>query len=81
MFTFPSGTSCPVLGGPIVTFDFRFVSGVLLARASVIDFQGTSGPCNAIEFSMHGHLQPPLIGGNFLKRVQRLLGVSFQPKA
>ena len=73
----PTVIFCPVLGGPTVTFDFRAASGVLLAKASVLDFQGTSGPCNPISFSIRGHRQTPLIGGNFLKRVQRLLGTRF----
>jgi len=71
--------ACPALSGPTVTFDFRADTGVLLAQASVLDFEGTSGPCNPIEFTMGGHHQTPLIDGDFLKRVQRLLGVSFTP--
>jgi hypothetical protein len=72
----PGVLGCPVLGnGPIVTFSFRSASGVQLARASVLDLEGMSGPCNAIDFSIGGHRQAPLVGGEFLKRIQRLLGV------
>jgi len=45
----------------------------------VLDFHGISGPCNPIDFSIRGHRQTVLIGGNFLKQVQRLLGVRFDP--
>jgi hypothetical protein len=51
----PGALACPALGGPVVTLDVRAAAGDLLARASVVDFQGTSGPCNPIDFSVGGH--------------------------
>jgi hypothetical protein len=71
----PEAYACPVLGGPTVTLDFRATSGALLAGASMMDSQGPSGPCNPIELSIRGHRQTPLIGGNFLEQVERLLGI------
>lgn len=73
----PGSINCPVLGGPTVTFVFRDGGGREVARASGVDFDGTSGECNAIALSIRGRAQPPLIGGDFYGRVQRLLGVRF----
>jgi hypothetical protein len=73
--------SCPALlaGQPVVTFDFRAATGGrVLAQASVTDYRFESGPCNAVSFSIAGHRMKPLIGGDFLSQVQRLLGVRFR---
>lgn len=74
----PGLTSCPELSGPMVTVDFRAATHALLARASALDSQNSSGPCNAIQLSIHGRRQTPLITGSFLKKVESLLGVSFR---
>ena len=77
----PGAYSCPLLqpGQPVVTFDFRATAGgPVLAEASLTDYGFDSGPCDAVSFSIHGHPQKPLIGGNFLGQVQRLLGVRFR---
>lgn len=74
----PAAYSCPMLGnGPIVTLDFRTRSRALLARASVLDFEGISGPCNAVHLSIGGQPKTPLIGGSFLRKLQRLLNLHF----
>ncbi len=65
---------CPLVRGPLITIEFRGAAGTVLARAAVEYDGGTSGPCNAISFSIRGRKQAPLVGGRFLVRVQRLLG-------
>lgn len=73
--------SCPAFlrRGPTVTFDFRAASGALLARAGVLaPGSGSSGPCNAVSLSIRGRRQTPLIGGNVLVGMERLLGVRFR---
>jgi hypothetical protein len=77
----PGSYSCPALltGQPVVTFDFRAAAGgPMLAQASLTDYGFESGPCDPVSFSIRGHSQKPLIGGNFLNLVQRLLGVRFR---
>ena len=77
----PGFYGCPVspAGQPIVTFDFRAAAGrPVLAQASLTDDSFGSGPCNPVSFSIRSHGQKPLIGGNFLGQVQRLLGVRFR---
>jgi hypothetical protein len=72
--------ACPLIraDSPTVRFDFRGASGSVVAQARMLDaFRGFSGPCNPIAFSILGHRQTPRIGGSFLLRVQRLLGVRF----
>jgi hypothetical protein len=77
----PGSYGCPDFpaGQPVVRFDFRVAPGrPLLARASLTDDGFGSGPCNPVSFSIRGHPQKPLLGGNFLGQVQRLLGVRFR---
>ena len=77
----PGATSCPLLltGQPIVTLDFLArAGGQVLARASLTDYGFPSGPCNPVSLTIRGHTQKPLLGGNFLLQVQRLLGVRFR---
>jgi hypothetical protein len=77
----PGFYGCPELpaGQPVVTFDFRAAAGQpVLAQASLTGYRFGSGPCNPVSFSIRGHRQKPLIGGNFLSNVQRLLGVRFR---
>jgi hypothetical protein len=72
---------CPFIraNSPSVTFAFRAANGNLLARARVLDaFRGVSGPCNPIRFSVAGARPQLLLGGRFLLRVQRLLGIRFR---
>ncbi len=73
--------SCPAFPGthPVVTFDFRAAAGKpTLAQASLTDYGYPSDPCNPVSFSIRGHRQKPLIGGDFLTKVQRLLRVDFR---
>jgi hypothetical protein len=70
---------CPLMAvSPPVTFDFRSSSGALLAEATAPSL-GPSTQCSPIEFSIGGDRQTPLIGGDFVLRVERLLGVTFGP--
>jgi hypothetical protein len=70
--------ACPlVIVGPRVTFDFRSGSGALLARATAPS--GPSDRCNPISLSIGGAQQTPLIGGDFVRRVEGLLGVRLGP--
>ena len=48
-------------------------SGQVLARAKDWPYGIPSGACNPIAFSAGGHSFPPLLGGRFLIRVERLL--------
>jgi hypothetical protein len=71
---------CPLIraDSPTVRFAFRGAGDGLLARAGVLDaFRGVSGVCNPISLSASGHRRELLLGGRFLLRVQRLLGVRF----
>ncbi len=77
----PGVWNCPALlgGQPVVTFDFRTrASGPLLAKVTLTDYGFPSYQCNPIDFSIRGHPQKPLLGGNFLTQVERLLGVRFR---
>lgn len=79
--TQPGATACPSLPtrSPVVTFDFRGrPHGPLLAQAAMTDDGGTSTPCDPVSFSIRGHRQRPLLGGDLLRRTQRLLGVRFR---
>jgi hypothetical protein len=71
----PGAYSCPNLAGPTVTLDFLDRAGAMLAQASVIALEGTSGPCNPVALTIGGRRQTPLIGGDLLLRIQRLLHV------
>jgi hypothetical protein len=75
----PLVIACPGLraGEPAVTFESRGARGRSLAVARLIDYGFTSGPCNPVSFEAGGHRWTRLVGGDFLRRVQRLLGVSF----
>ncbi len=68
---------CPL--GPVglpVKFDFRSAGGDLLARALAPSI-GPSTQCAPVTFTIDGQKQTPLIGGNFVPRVEGLLGVRF----
>ena len=79
----PGAYSCPGLmisGAHTITLSFRAnAGGPLLARATYTAWPGlaySSGPCNGIAFTVGGRHDDPLLGGNFLRRLQRLLGQS-----
>ena len=77
----PGVTSCPALlaDQPVVTFDFSArAGGPLLAQATLTAYGFPSGPCNAVSFKVHGRVQKPLLGGNFLTQVERLLDIRFR---
>jgi hypothetical protein len=78
----PAVYSCPALigqGARVITFDFRAdAGGPRLARATYVAYPGLayeSGPCNPISLMIGGRREKPLLGGDFLGRVERLLGV------
>lgn len=68
---------CPLapVGLPL-ELDFRSSTGTLLARALAPSI-GSSTQCTPIQFSIGGRQQTPLVGGNFVLRVENLLGVRF----
>jgi hypothetical protein len=74
--------SCPLALAAKVTFVFRSASGAEPTSA-IVPSQPADG-CNAIQFTLGGHRQTPLIdatpgqGKAFIDRVQRLLGVRFK---
>ncbi len=78
----PGVYSCPALltqSARVITLSFRRdAGGQLLAQAQYVAYPHlayVSGPCNAIDLTIAGRRQKPLLGGNFLWRVQRLLGI------
>ena len=76
--------SCPafIYPAPVVTFNFRAAGGgPLLAKAMLIDYCFSSFSCNPVTFAIRGHTEKPLLGGDFLARVQRLLGVRFRQQS
>jgi hypothetical protein len=80
----PGVFSCPALiaGGRVVTFAFRSgVGGPAVAQASFTEFphfRGVSGQCTPVELRIHGRRQRPLIGGQFIRRIERLLGIDLR---
>jgi hypothetical protein len=64
--------ACPLVVGPYVRITFRGAGSAVLAQASVEYDRGDSYFCNAIEFSIGGRRKAPLLGGHFLRRVERL---------
>jgi hypothetical protein len=74
----PNTYYCPAMLGPrvIATFAFRDASGALLARARS---PGSAACGSAIDFSIGGRPQTPLLGRHFLVRVGRLIGLRLAP--
>jgi hypothetical protein len=76
----PGTYACPLEFDPrLLTFTFRAGPGAAaLAQATYTAFGSgpVSGPCSPIQFSIAGRRQDPLIGGNFVTQVQRMLGVT-----
>lgn len=71
----PEGFHCiALIAAARATFSFRAADGSLLARASMPDYGGAAGGCDPIELGIGGRPQKPL-AGDFLGRVQKLLGV------
>jgi hypothetical protein len=78
----PAAYACPALmlaGARVIRISFRTGrGGSLLARATYIDYPplpAASGPCTPIELSIDGRRRDPLIGGNFLKTIHRIIGI------
>jgi hypothetical protein len=71
--------ACPLLlnvGARVITFRFRAgPQGRQLAQATYTAYPhlATSGPCNAIQFTISGRRQTALLGGAFMRRIQRLV--------
>jgi hypothetical protein len=80
----PGAIACPALIVAAttrrITFMFRArAEGPSLARASYIayaPYMESSGACNAISFKIRGRRQDPLIGGEFLKQVETIVGAN-----
>jgi hypothetical protein len=76
----PSGSyNCPAMIAiePIIRLTFRaHPKGPVLARASEIDYGYGSFPCNPLTLTVPGRKPQSLIGGRFLERLQRLLGIN-----
>ena len=74
----PGVWSCPLLpaGAPVVKLTFRARADASpLARASQTDYGFDAGACAPMSFSVRGRVMKPLLGGNLLARLQRLLHV------
>jgi hypothetical protein len=77
---------CPELrgGGPVITFTFRRgVGGPAVAQVSFTEFpnlDAVGGPCTAVELTIHGRRRHPLIGGDFIRRIDKLLGIDLEPR-
>jgi len=69
---------CPAVLGPNLHLVFRDADGRVLARASVAANRGYSSFCNAISFAVAGRAEQPLLGGWFVRRVERL--TNFHPR-
>ncbi len=65
---------CPPSREPSFGFVFRGAHGATLARASVPEF---SSYCSAAMYSIGGHAEKSLLGGNIVYRVQELIGANW----
>jgi hypothetical protein len=77
----PIVVACPLLIDPrLITMTFRAASdGAALAVLTYDDFRPwaePSGLCKAVDLTIGGHRQDPLIGGRFLQRIGRTVGRS-----
>jgi hypothetical protein len=67
-------------GARVITLTFRAHAGApVLAKATYTDYRpltAPSGQCTPVYFSIRGRPQDPLIGGNFVKQLVDILGVS-----
>jgi hypothetical protein len=75
-----TGIECPAILASRVTFVFRSAAGAKPATAIVPSRPASA--CSAIEFTIDGRPQKPLVDGTFgrrafVNRVQRLLGLRF----
>jgi hypothetical protein len=63
---------------PTVTLTFRaYAKGPVLAKATETDYGFGSTVCNPLTVTAPGRRTLSLVGGEFLERLQRLLGVNF----
>jgi hypothetical protein len=70
---------CPMIRyKPPTTFAFRASSGALLASART---PGTAACGGSIDFTIRGRARRPVLVGDFLVRVGRLLGLRLVPVA
>jgi len=68
-------------GGPHVTLTFRSKRGTALARAQLAQaaLDGASGACNPLSLTVGSRNAVALLGGDFLPRIDRLLGIDVTP--
>ena len=76
----PGVFACPgFVQGPTIGVVFREADAGIVARAryaaDTVSHSLVSTQCDAISLSVDGAREKPLVGGRFLVRVQRLLGV------
>lgn len=79
----PGAYSCPGQAysprDVMIAFSFRKADRLpVLATARLLDNGHPSDQCNTIGLSIRNRTQTPLIGGNFLTRVERVLAVHFR---
>jgi hypothetical protein len=71
---------CAMLTDPkLITITFRSSTGAPLAVAKYTDFKpwdGPSGPCKAIDLTVGRGHERALIGGDFVRTLQGMLGRS-----
>ncbi len=78
----PIPVFCPVelLQGSVkLTFAFQAApGGASLARATFTQYLhfSASGPCNAVDLTIGGRVETPLLGGDVVTKVQRILGTT-----
>lgn len=79
----PATYSCPAMmisGARVISFTFRaHAAGPALAQATYTDFPAlgaASGPCAPIDFAIRGRTQDALIGGAFVRQIERIAGAS-----
>ncbi len=79
----PGAYSCPAMlvgGARVMTFKFRTrAARPVLAQATYADYSpldAPSGPCKTVDFAIRGRSQDALIGGEFVKQVERTTGAS-----
>ena len=73
--------SCPaelIDGARVMAFRFRADAGApVLAQATYTDYLplgSPSGPCKPVDFAVRGRSEAPLIGGDFVVQVERIVG-------
>jgi hypothetical protein len=68
----------------MITFTFRRADGgPAVAEASFTEFPHlgeVSAPCTPVELMVRGRRGRPLIGGHFIRHIDKLLGIDLEPR-